>query len=360
VITRTVAELAKLVGAELDGDSSLVVTGVAGLEQALPGQVSFFGNRKYKQALEATKASVVLVPADQARGSHAATFLRVPTPHLAFARIAQQFHPARRFVAGISDRAFVEAGARVDPSATVMAGATVQRDAMVGARAVLYPGAFVGEGASVGEGTVLMSNVSVLERCSVGARCLLHSGVVIGADGFGFALDLAVPEHVKIPQTGVARVEDDVEIGANSCIDRATTGETVIGRGTKIDNLVQVGHNCVVGPFSILCAQVGLSGTTELGMGVMMGGQSGSAGHLKIGDLAKVGAQSGVMSDIEPNATVIGSPVLDHKDTLRSWALFAKLPELNQQVRELKKRLDALENSTGPSGPTPVGNKKAP
>jgi UDP-3-O-[3-hydroxymyristoyl] glucosamine N-acyltransferase len=269
--------------------------------------------------------------------------LKVAAPHLAFARIAQQFHPARTWASGVSDRAFVDSTATVDPSATVMAGATVQRGATIGARAALHPGVFVGEGASVGADSVLWSNVSVLERCSVGARCLLHPGVVVGADGFGFALDLAVPEHVKIPQTGVARVEDDVEIGANSCIDRATTGETVIGRGTKIDNLVQVGHNCVVGPYSILCAQVGLSGTTELGMGVMMGGQSGSAGHLKIGDLAKVGAQSGVMSDVEPNATVIGSPVLDHKDTLRSWALFARLPELNQQVRELKKRLDALE-----------------
>jgi UDP-3-O-[3-hydroxymyristoyl] glucosamine N-acyltransferase len=175
---------------------------------------------------------------------------------------------------------------------------------------------------------------------------LFHPSVVIGADGFGFALDLEKPEHVKIPQAGLVRVEDDVEIGACSCVDRATVGETVIGRGSKIDNLVQVGHNCTVGPLSILCAQVGLSGTTELGMGVMMGGQSGSAGHLKIGDLAKVGAQSGVMSDVEGGAQVIGSPVQPQRDWLRSMALLARLPELSQKLKELERELAQLKKGT--------------
>jgi UDP-3-O-[3-hydroxymyristoyl] glucosamine N-acyltransferase len=214
---------------------------------------------------------------------------------------------------------------------------------MLGECVVLYLGVFIGEGARVGDDTVLMPNVCVMDRCLVGARCLVHPGAVLGADGFGFALDMSVPEHVKIPQAGIVRVEDDVEIGACTCVDRATTGETVVGRGSKLDNLVQVGHNSTIGPLSILCAQVGLSGTTELGMGVMMGGQAGTAGHQRIGDLAKVGAQAGIMGDLEPNAAVLGAPAIPIKDFLRSTALFARLPEFKDQLRALEKRLAALE-----------------
>lgn len=338
---RTLAELASLVGGTVEGDGALVIRGLRGLEEAQPGELSFYGNQRYKKQLEATKASAVLVGRDAPpRGER--TWVRVANPHLAFARIAQAFHPKRTYAPGTQPGAMVHPDAKVDPTATVMPGAVVAAGAEVGARAVLFPGVYVGEGAKVGAQTELRANVTVAEGCVVGARCLVHPSCVIGADGFGFALDLEKPEHVKIPQVGIVRVEDDVEIGACSCIDRATVGETVIGRGTKIDNLVQVGHNCVVGPLSILCAQVGLSGSTELGMGVMMGGQSGSAGHLRIGDMAKVGAQSGLMTDIEDGATVIGSPVQPQKDWLRSMALVARLPELAKQVKDLEKKLSAL------------------
>jgi UDP-3-O-[3-hydroxymyristoyl] glucosamine N-acyltransferase len=343
-MTTTVAELAALVGGEVEGDPALVLSGVAGLEAARPGQLSFYGNPKYKAALEATRASAVFV-GDEAPPRGARTYVRVKQPHLAFARAAQRFHPPKRHAPGVSPQAHVHAEARVDAAATVMAGAHVARGAQVGARAVLYPGVYVGEDARVGDDTVLSPNVAVMERCVVGARCLVHAGAVIGADGFGFALDLAVPEHVKIPQAGIARVEDDVEIGACTCVDRATTGETVIGKGSKIDNLVQVGHNSVIGPLSILCAQVGLSGTSTLGTGVVLAGQVGVAGHLHIGDLAKVGAQAGVMGDVDAGATVLGAPAMPHKDFLRAAALFAKLPELNRELRELKRRLAALEQT---------------
>jgi UDP-3-O-[3-hydroxymyristoyl] glucosamine N-acyltransferase len=339
---KTVGDIAALVGGQVDGDAGLTISGVSGLEAAQAGQLSFYGNQKYKAALEATKASAVLVPEDAPpRGSR--TQIRVKNPHLAFARVAQVFHPKKQHAPGRSPQAFVHPEATVDASATIMAHAYVAKGAKVGARAVLYPGAYVGEEARVGDDTVLSPNVAVMDRCVVGARCLLHAGAVVGADGFGFALDLSVPEHVKIPQAGIARLEDDVELGACTCVDRATTGETVIGHGTKIDNLVQVGHNSVVGPLSILCAQVGLSGTTTLGQGVVLAGQVGTAGHLHIGDLAKVGAQAGVMNDVEPGATVLGAPAMPHKDFLRSAALFAKLPELNRELRELKKRLEQLE-----------------
>lgn len=346
-VVKTVAELAQVVGGEVDGDPALEIHGVAGLESAQPGQLSFYGNQKYKAALQATRASAVLV-GDDAPPRGGRTHVRVKHPHLAFARVAQLFHPKKQHVPGVSPQAAIHPDAKVHPTATVMAHAVVARGAQVGERAVLYPGAFVGEDARVGDDTVLSPNVAVMDRCVVGARCLLHAGAVVGADGFGFALDLSVPEHVKIPQAGIARVEDDVELGACSCVDRATTGETVIGKGSKIDNLVQVGHNSVVGPLSILCAQVGLSGTSVLGTGVVLAGQVGVAGHLRIGDLAKVGAQAGVMNDVEGGATVLGAPAMPHKDFLRSAALFAKLPELHKELRALKKRLDELQKEKAP------------
>ena len=343
----TATELAALVGGTLDGDGSVTVTGVAGLEQAQPGQLSFYGNQKYKKALAATKASVVLVPVDAPpRGDK--TYVRVANPHLAFARVAQRFHPAKKHAPGISPKATVHPTAKVDPSATVMDFATVGPGAVIGPRAVLFPGVYVGENAQIGEGSVLSANVSVMDRCLIGARCLLHPSAVIGADGFGFALDMSVPEHVKIPQAGIVRVEDDVEIGACSCVDRATTGETVVGQGSKIDNLVQVGHNSTIGRLSILCAQVGLSGTTELGTGVVLAGQVGVAGHLRIGDLAKVGAQAGVISDLEDGAVVLGAPAMPSRDFMRSTAVFIKLPELHRELRDLKKRLEALEKGKAP------------
>lgn len=339
----TVASLAAAVSGEIVGEGQLELWGVGRLEDAEPGQLSFFANQRYREALGATRASAVLVPRDFVGARAGLTVIRVDQPHLAFARVAQLFHPAPRPAPGMAPRATVHPSAQVAASATIMDGATVSADAVVGERAVLFPGVYLGEGARVGDDTVLRPNVAVMNGCTIGARCLVHPNAVIGADGFGFALDLSVPEHVKIPQVGVVRVEDDVEIGACSCIDRATTGETVVGRGTKIDNLVQVGHNSTIGPLSILCAQVGLSGSTALGMGVMMGGQAGSAGHQHIGDMAKVAARAAVLGDLEAGATVAGAPAFAHKDWLRATSLFSKLPTLHRQLRELERRLAALE-----------------
>lgn len=343
---RPLSELAALVSGEVLGEPSTPIVGVSGLEQAKAGQLSFFGNQKYKKQLAASAASAVLVPRDCPPSERGVAFVRVDNPHLAFARVAQEFAPRRVFAAGVAAGAHVHSSASIAGTATVQAGATICAGAHVGARSVIGPGCYVGARARIGDDTVLIANVSVLDDCLVGERCLLHSGVVIGSDGFGFAFDPSIPAHVKIPQTGIARVEDDVEIGANSCVDRATTGETVIGRGTKIDNLVQVGHNCVVGPLSILCAQVGLAGSTELGMGVVLGGQVGVAGHLRIGDLAKVGAQAGVMSEVGDGEIVNGSPQMDAKDYMRAAAVFRRLPELNRTMRDLQRRLDALEQES--------------
>lgn len=344
---RILHELASLVGGQVEGDKSLVIEGLAGLEEAQPGQLSFYGNARYKKALSATRASAVLVGAD-AGPANGHTWVRVANPHLAFARIAQAFFPPRQHPPGVSPKADVHPAAKVDPTATVMAFAVVEEGAAIGARTVVFPGCFIGRGAQVGEDTILYANVNVAERCQVGSRCIVHASAVVGSDGFGFAFDLDKPEHVKIPQSGIARVEDDVEIGACTTIDRATLGETVIGRGTKIDNLVQIAHNVTVGPYSILCAQAGISGSSHLGMGVVLAGQVGIVGHVTLGDRVVVGAQSGVMNDVEPNTNLLGTPAIDHLRRLKEAAAQGKTPELIKELRALKKRVEELEGAKKP------------
>ncbi|MBL8951124.1 MAG: UDP-3-O-(3-hydroxymyristoyl)glucosamine N-acyltransferase [Myxococcaceae bacterium] len=346
-MARPLKELAAHVGGQIDGDASVQIEGLAPLEAAVPGQLSFFSNSRYKRAFHATKASAVLV-ADGTVRTNGVTLVKVENPQLAFARLSQLFFPARTYAAGVSSEAVVHAEAHVDPTATVMAGAVVSRGAVVGPRAVLHPGVFVGEGARVGAASVLHANVVVYDRCIVGERCTLHASSVVGADGFGFVLDLEALAHVKIPQAGIARLEDDVELGACSCVDRATLGETVVGRGTKIDNLVQVAHNVRVGPLSIVCAQAGISGSTQLGQGVVLGGQVGVAGHLQIGDLAKVAAQSGVAQDVEAGQTLGGSPAIEAGTWKRAAIVYAQLPELLKELRELKKRVSQLEKGKHP------------
>jgi UDP-3-O-[3-hydroxymyristoyl] glucosamine N-acyltransferase len=343
--TFTVAELAARVGGEAAGELEATIDRVAPLEEAGPGAVSFFSNRKYRAAFEASRASAVIVVPDEAVPA-GRTVIRSTNPYLAFAKISTLFHPPRPAAAGISPQAFVHPTATVDASAEVMPLAFVGPGASVGARTTLHPGAHVGEGARVGADCILYPNVSVRDRCVVGDRVILQPGCVLGSDGFGFAFDPegdgAGPRHFKVPQIGNVVVEDDVEIGACTTVDRAALGSTVIGRGAKIDNLVQIAHNVQVGPLSIIVSQVGVSGSTKLGMGVVLGGQVGITGHLTIGDGAKIAAQSGVMDDVEPGAVVFGSPARPRAETMRIYASMARLPEIVKKVRELEKQLARL------------------
>ncbi len=341
------AELAAHVGGEVLGDGARPIHGVRTLEEAGPEQLSFYGNPRYRRAFEASRAGAVLVPPGTPP-REGTSLVVVPLPHLAFARLSQLFHPAPRHTPGVSPRAHVHPGALVHPGATVMSGATVERGARVGNRSVLHPGVYLGEEAAVGEDCVLYPNVTVREHCTLGDRVILHSGCVVGADGFGFAFDPEGPAHVKVPQAGTVRIEDDVEIGACSCVDRATVGETVVGRGTKIDNLVQVAHNVRVGPLSIVCAQAGISGSAEIGTGVVLAGQVGVVGHIRVGDLAKVGAQSGVAHDVEDGAVVSGSPAVAHKEWLRNSAALGGLADLVREVRALRRRVEMLEKEGTP------------
>ena len=339
---RLLVELAAHVGGEVLGDGALAITGVNGLGEAGPTELSFYGSPRYRKQFAATRAAAVLV-GGEVPARPGLTLVRVKNPHLAFARISALFSPRPAHAPGISPQASVHPEADIHPEATVMALATVERGAHVGARSVLYPGAYVGEDASVGEGCILYPNVTVREGCQVGARVILHSSCVVGSDGFGFAFDPDVPAHFKIPQAGIVRIEDDVEVGAGTCIDRATVGETVIGRGSKLDNLVQVAHNVKIGPLSLLCAQAGVSGSAELGTGVVLAGQVGVVGHIRVGDMVKVGAQSGVAGDVPDGAVVSGSPAFDHRAWLKSSAAYPQLGELVRELRALRRRIEALE-----------------
>jgi UDP-3-O-[3-hydroxymyristoyl] glucosamine N-acyltransferase len=338
-------ELAARVGGTVIGDGSIAIEGVAPLEDAGPSQLSFFSNKKYRKAFEATGAAAVVVePGTEAPAGR--TLLAVENAYLAFAKISTLFHPPREPMPEISPSAVVHPTATVHPSAQVMPSACIGPGAVVGARTIVFPGARVGQEARVGEDCLVYHNVVIRERCVVGDRVILQPGCVIGSDGFGYALDMQGdgrgPRHFKVPQVGIVVVEDDVEIGANSCVDRATLGVTRICRGAKIDNLVQIAHNVVVGPLSILASQVGISGSTKLGMGVACWGQVGIVGHLTIGDRANLAAQSGIAHDVAPGERLAGSPAKPEVQWARNSAVFDRLTEMRRELRELRKEVDQL------------------
>jgi UDP-3-O-[3-hydroxymyristoyl] glucosamine N-acyltransferase len=344
---RSVRELAEHVGGELRGDANRMISGVSGLADARAEQLSFYGSARYRRDLAGTQAGAILVGSDFP-DRPGATLIQVKNPSLAFARISALFHPRKSFTPGISPRASVHPEARVDATATVMAGATVEKGAQVGARSVLFPGVYVGEQARVGADCVLHPNACIYDRCLLGDRVVLHASSVVGADGFGYAFDAERFEHVKVPQAGIARIEDDVEIGAGSCVDRATLGETVVGKGSKLDNLVQVAHNVVVGPLGILCAQVGVAGSTQLGAGVVLGGQAGIINHLKVGDRVQVGAKSAVFQDVPDGQVVSGYPAMEQKAWLKNSVAQGQLVALMKEVRQLRKKIEELEQGRKP------------
>ncbi len=346
----TLAELAARVGGEVQGDGAIRVDGVAPLEDAGPSQLSFFSNKKYRRAFEASRAGAVVVEPG-AEVPHGRTVLRAANAYLAFARISTLFHPPREPMPEVSPLAAVHPTARVHPSAQVMPLACVGPGAEVGARTIVYPGAQIGDEARVGEDCVLYQNVVIRERCVVGNRVILQPGCVIGSDGFGFAFDPEGegqgPRHYKVPQSGNVIVEDDVEIGANTCVDRATLGATRIGRGAKIDNLVQIAHNVEIGPLSLIVAQVGIAGSTKLGMGVIVGGQAGLVGHADIGAGVRIAAQAGVQGDVPAGETLGGSPAQPHGKWLRNVTAFEHLAEMRRELRDLRREVDRLRGADG-------------
>lgn len=339
------SELAAELGGEVVGDGSRTLDGIATLETAGETQISFFANRKYRNEFLATKAGAVIVaPKDAERDRpEGSSLLVVQDAYLAFAKTSARFHPPATYPAGVDPRAAVDPSAEVDPSATVMPFAFVGPRVKIGARTVVHAHCAILADAAVGDDCLLYPGVVVREACTLGARSIVQPGAVIGGDGFGFAFEPARMRHFKVPQAGVVRVGSDVEIGANTCLDRGTLGDTMIGPGTKIDNLVQIAHNVEVGPLSLLAGCSAVAGSTRLGKGVVMGGQSGAIGHLEIGDGARIAAASSVFHDVPAGGAYGGHPAIDQQRWLREQAAGHQLPGLLKEVRELRKRLEALE-----------------
>jgi len=334
----TLAALATALGCHLDGDGAVLLRGVATLDQAGPGDLTFLTNPRYAHLLASTRASAVIVGPEVTEAPCA--LLRCDEPYVALARALALLTPAARPATGLHPTAIVAADAEVDASASIGPYAVVEARARIGARVVLGPHVVVGTGAIVGEDSWLHAHVTVREGCRLGARCVVQNGAVIGSDGFGFATSRD-GTHVKIPQRGPVVIEDDVEIGAQTAIDRPAVGETRICAGTKIDNLVQIAHGVIVGRGSLLAAQVGIAGSAQIGNYVILAGQAGIVGHLKIGDGAIVGAQTGVSNDVEPGARVVGSPPRPIGEWKRSIVRVDKLGELYDRVKKLEAKLGA-------------------
>ena len=336
-------ELAARVGGRVHGDSKRVIRDVAPLETAGPEELSFLANPKYKKAAEETDAGAVLVGSGTTLVGH--DLLEVAEPYLALAEILGIFHPPRACRPGIHPDARLGRDVQLG-EVEIGPYAVIGDRVSLGDRCVVGAGCVVGDGSWVGEDTVLMPRGVLYPATRIGARCLIHAGVVLGGDGFGFTSSGG--RHRKIPQLGRVVVEDDVEIGANATVDRGALGDTVIGAGSKIDNLVMVAHGVRVGPACILAGQVGISGSTRLGTRVTFAGQSGAAGHLAIGDESMVAAKSAVFKDLPPGSIVSGVPAMDHTAWKRSQALVKRLPKLRAEVRALEGRLAALEGKLRP------------
>jgi UDP-3-O-[3-hydroxymyristoyl] glucosamine N-acyltransferase len=334
-------EITKKLGVVLHGDADIEIYGVAGMEQAAPGQLTFLANPKYAPKVKHTKASAILVAEPVADAAIAS--LVSANPYHDFARALELFYQPPRPEPGIHPLAFIDPTAEIGPDASIAPFACVGPRVKIGARCTLYPHTVIYEGATIGDDFLAHAHSVVREFCRVGNRVILQNSVVIGGDGFGFA-KTKQGTHYKIVQSGIAVIEDDVEIQSLTAIDRATMGETRVERGAKIDNLVQVGHASVVGEDNIICSQTGLAGSSILKKNVLLAGQVGISGHLTINDNAVIYAQSGIGGDVPAGALMSGSPAFDAKLWLRAITAFQKLPEMVRTIRELEKRVAELES----------------
>ena len=350
----TLGDLAAAVGGRVHGDDGARLNGVATLDTAGPGDLSWVADDRREREAKASRAGALLVP--DAQLSAGKPCVVVASPQLALSVWLATLHPDERTPAGAARGSFVHRTARLGAGASVAAGATVEKGARIGARTRVRAGAFVGAEAEVGADCVIGPGAAILARCKIGDRCILQPGAVVGSDGFGYVWD--GQGHRKVPQVGIARLEDDVEIGANATVDRATLGETVIGRGTKVDNLVQVGHNVTVGEHSILCGQAGIGGSSRLGRGVTLAGQVGVSDHATIGDGAILTGQAGIARQgrVAAGQIVSGMPALPHREFLKRAALVGKLEAALARISALEGALAQLEKG-GP--PWSSGSKKS-
>ena len=328
-------EIAKRLDTQLEGDGAIEIHGVAGIEEAQPGQITFVANPKYATAAHRTRASAVVVTPDFPQ--LVAATLRDKNPYLIFARVIELFYKPPDYPAGVHPTACIHSSAKLGKNASVGAYVVIDADVTIGDNCTLLPHVVIYRGAKIGKNFFGHAHSVVREHCRLGDNVILQNGAIVGADGYGFANE-SQGEWYKIVQSGPAVIEDYVEIQANACVDRASVGETRVGRGVKIDNLVQVGHGSKVGERTLLCAQVGLAGSTHVGKDVILAGQVGVAGHCHVGDGVIATAQTGIPNDVETGKVVSGYPAIDNKQWLRAVAIFARLPELARSVRALGKK----------------------
>jgi len=341
------SEIISLTGGCIRGDSDIVIRDVAQLEDAGAGDITFMAGRPSVNALGATGASAVITADSPALDDITLTgraLIVVENPHMAFAKVIPLFRPPREPYPGIHPTAEIDEGAVLGKGVSIGPFAVVAEGAVIEDEVTLHASVVIERGARIGAGSIIHAGAVVREDCKLGRRVILHCNAVIGSDGFGYASEGG--RYFKIPQVGTVRLGDDVEIGASTTIDRATLGETVIQRGTKIDNLVQVAHNVTIGEDVVLAAQTGIAGSTEVGTGSQFGGQVGVGGHIKIGPRTLIGAKSGISQDLPGEAAFSGIPAIPHGKWLRAQVLYAKLPELKKKIKELEKRLKELEEGS--------------
>lgn len=344
----TAQQIASFVGGEVEGNPNASVTTFAKIEEGVPGALSFLANPQYEQYIYNTKSSVVLVNKDfQLKSAVETTLVRVDNAYESVAKLLTLYESMKQKKTGVSDKAYISPTAKIGEDCYVAPFAYIGDNVVVGNGTTVHPNAVICDNASVGEDSIIYPNVTIYHDCKIGNRVILHAGAVIGADGFGFAP--TANGYDKIPQIGIVTIEDDVEIGANTCVDRSTMGTTIIRKGVKLDNLVQIAHNVDVGSHTVMSAQVGVAGSCKIGEWCMLGGQVGVAGHITVGDRTYAGAQSGIPGGRmikNGNCTVMGYPAIEQKNFARSAAVYKNLPELVAQVNELKKEIEELKKTS--------------
>ena len=335
-------QIAELIGGRVEGNPEAVINTFAKIEDGKPGAISFLSNAKYTPYIYDTKSSVVLVDeALELDKPVSATLIRVKSAYEAVAKLLQMYDSMKPKKKGISSLAFIDPTAKVGKDCYIAPFAVIEANAEVGDGCALHPHATVGEGAKIGNNTTIYANATVYHGCKVGNNCTLHAGSVVGADGFGFAP--GPNGYDKIPQIGIVTIEDNVEIGANTCVDRSTMGSTYVRKGVKLDNLVQIAHNTDIGENTVMSAQVGIAGSTKVGQWCMFGGQVGLAGHITIGDKVMLGAQSGVPGSLKSGQELIGTPPMPMTNYFRSSAVFKRLPDMYRELNNLQKTVAELQ-----------------
>lgn len=338
-------QLAAILQADIEGNADAAVNRPGKIEEGGEGVITFLANPKYEPFIYTTTATIVVVDRQfQARQSIAATLLRVDGVYDAFARLLAFYDQAvQARPQGVASQAYIADSAQVDPSAAVGRFSSIERDAVIGPDVVIFDQVYVGAGVKIGRGSILFPGVRVLHQCEIGEHCVLHPNVVIGSDGFGFSPD-AAGVYQKVPQVGKVVLENHADIGAGTCIDRATMGVTRIGEGVKIDNLVQIGHNVEIGAHTVIAAQTGVAGSTKIGKNCRIGGQVGFVGHVSIADGTQIQAQSGIAAAItEPNQAWFGSPAIPYRDYIRAYSVFKQLPDMYRQLHRLAKDVETMK-----------------